>query len=312
VRAVILDDYLACAQALGPWDRLAERVAFEFVHERIPDASGLADRLAGRQIVGLMRERTTFGADVFAALPDLRLIVTSGMVNSAIDLDAATRAGVVVSGTGSLSHPPVELTWGLILAVVRGIVAEDTAMRTGAWQTMLGRSLRGMRLGILGLGRIGMDVVAWSEHLTAAQAKAAGATLVKRDELLETSHVVTLHLRLSDRTRGMIGRTELDRMKPSAVLINTSRAAIVDEDSLLEAIRKRRIAGVGLDVYWDEPISEGHPIFDLDRVVLTPHIGYVTEDNFRRYYLDMVDDIEAFLGGNPARVLNPEVRQVGR
>ena len=281
LRALILDDYLDCAPRLGPWGRLADQVEIEFVSERIGDPAQLVSRLAGRQVVGLMRERTTFGADVIGAAPDLRLIVTSGMANSAIDLAAATRAAIVVSGTSSMLHPPVELTWALILSVARGIPGEDRAVRAGRWQTHLGMGLRGRRLGVIGLGRIGaevaalgsafgMDVVAWSEHLTQERADDVGVRLVSKEVLLETSDIVTIHLRLSDRTRHVIGRAELARMRPSAFLVNTSRGAIVDEEGLVDALASGRIAGAAVDVFSEEPLPADHPLLGMDRVVLTP------------------------------------------
>jgi phosphoglycerate dehydrogenase-like enzyme len=317
-QVLILDDYLACAERLGPWAGLAGRADIRFVTEPIGDPEALVRRLAGQQVVGLMRERTAFGVDVIAAAPDLRMIATSGMANAAIDLEAATRAGVIVSGTASLSHPPIEMTWALILALVRGVPREDAALRAGRWQTHLGVGLRGRRLGVLGLGRIGaevakiglafgMDVVAWSEHLTAERADAVGVRLVSRDVLLETSDVVTVHLRLSERTRGLLGREELARMQRSAFLVNTSRGPIVDEAALIDALQRRGIAGAALDVFWEEPLARDHPLVEMDQVVLTPHLGYVTEENMRVFFSEMVADIEGFLDGRPVRVLNPEV-----
>jgi phosphoglycerate dehydrogenase-like enzyme len=319
LKAIVLDDYLECAARLGPWSRLEGRVDIEFATARIVSRDALRERLRDRHIVCLMRERTPFGRGALRAAPDLQLLVTSGMSNTAIDLDAATRAGVVVSGTSSAPDGPVELTWGLILAAARSIVREDTAIRNGRWQTELGIGLRGRRLGVLGLGRIGsavariglafgMEVVAWSDRLTRERAAAVGATLVTKDELLQTSDVVTIHLRLSDRTRGLIGIAEMERMRPATILVNTSRGPIVDEGALIAALEQHRIRGAALDVYWDEPLPASHPLLAMGNVVLSPHQGYVTEENLTLFYTEMVEDIDAFIRGAPVRVLNAEVR----
>jgi phosphoglycerate dehydrogenase-like enzyme len=262
-----------------------------------------------------MRERTPFGADLLARLPRLRLLVTTGMANASIDLAAARERGVVVCGTGSLPSPTAELTWGLILALLRHVPAEDARLRGGGWQTTVGTELAGRTLGVIGLGRLGrrvarvarafeMDVLAWSQNLDPDEARRHGAEPVGREELLSRADVVTIHLRLSGRTRGLIGAAELARMKPSAVLVNTSRGPIVDEAALVAALRDGVIAGAGLDVYETEPLPPGHPLRSAPNTVLTPHLGYVTSGTYARFYADAVEDIAAFGRGAPVRVLN--------
>jgi phosphoglycerate dehydrogenase-like enzyme len=261
-----------------------------------------------------MRERTPFGADLLARLPRLRLLVTTGMANPSIDLDAAAARGVVVCGTGGLPSPTAELTWALILALLRHVPEEDARMRAGGWQATVGTELAGRTLGVIGLGRLGrrvaavgrafeMDVLAWSQNLAPDDARAAGAEPEGRDELLARSDVVTIHLRLSDRTRGLIGAAELARMKPSAVLVNTSRGPIVDETALVAALRDGTVAGAGLDVYDTEPLPPGHPLLSAPNTMLTPHLGYVTAGTYARFYADAVEDIAAFQRGAPMRVL---------
>jgi phosphoglycerate dehydrogenase-like enzyme len=264
-----------------------------------------------------MRERTPFGADLLARLPRLRLLVTTGMANASIDLAAARTRGVVVCGTRGLPSPTAELTWGLILAVLRHIPAEDARLRAGGWQATVGSELAGHTLGIIGLGRLGrrvarvarafeMDVLAWSQNLDVDEARRHGAEPVGRDELLARADVVTIHLRLSARTRGLIGPAELARMKPSAVLVNTSRGPIVDEVALVDALRRGVIAGAGLDVYDTEPLPAGHPLRTAPNTVLTPHLGYVTSGTYERFYGDAVEDIAAFQRGAPLRVLGDQ------
>jgi phosphoglycerate dehydrogenase-like enzyme len=237
------------------------------------------------------------------------------MVNASIDLDSARDRGVVVCGTGSRAGGPVELTWALVLGLVRRLREEDAAVRAGGWQQGVPGDLGGRRLGLLGLGRLGsrvaavgqafgMDVVAWSENLRAEDAAAVGVTRVEREELLRTAHVVSIHLRLSDRTRGLLGAAEFGLMRPDALLVNTSRGPIVDEAALLQALRDGTIAGAGLDVFDVEPLPAGHPLRAAPNVLLSPHLGYVTEATFRLFFAEAVEDVEAFLDGAPARRLN--------
>src|SRR4051794_1539452 len=263
-----------------------------------------------------MRERTPFTAERLARLPGLRLLVTTGMGNSAIDMDAARAQGVTVSGTDGLPSPTAELTWGLILALLRSIPAEDANVRAGGWQTTLGTELAGRTLGVLGLGRLGtrvarvarafdMGVVAWSHNLDAERAEAAGAELVSKDDLFARADIVTIHLRLSDRTRGLVGAPELARLGPAGYLVNTSRGPIVDEAPLLAALGDGTIAGAALDVYDIEPLPPDHPLRRAPNTVLTPHLGYVTAGTYDVFFRDVVEDIAAWAHGEPVRVLNP-------
>ena len=265
-----------------------------------------------------MRERTPFGRDLLERLPNLRLLVTTGMRNAAIDVKAATDLGVLVCGTsGGPESPPAELTWGLILALARHIPGEDAATRRGRWGTTVGMCLENRVLGILGLGRLGtkvakvgvafdMSAIAWSENLTAERAAKCGATLVTKDELFARSDVVTIHVQLSARTRGLVGARELSLMKPTAYLVNTARGPIVDEVALVKALQARAIAGAGLDVFDQEPLPADHPFKRLDNTLLMPHAGYVTEEQYRVRYRDTVDDVAAYLRGTPLRVLDPK------
>lgn len=316
LRCAVLDDYQEAARRFGDWDRLGDAVELTVFTDHVADEAELVRRLAPFDAVVLMRERTPFPASLLARLPRLRLIVTSGARNASIDLAAAREHGVVVSGTASRSEPPAELTWALILGLARHVVPEAAAMRAGGpWQHTVGTDLHGATLGVLGLGRIGsrvarvgaafgMDVVAWSRNLTAERAEAAGARLApSKESLLAESDVVSVHLVLSERTRGLLGAPELALMKPGALLVNTSRAAIVDEQALLAALRSHRIAGAGLDVFGEEPLPAGHPFRELPNVLATPHLGYVTERNYSGYFTQAVEDVEAFLEGAPIRTL---------
>ncbi len=310
----VLDDYGSVARDLGPWERLDGRADVTFIPEHLDAPDELAERLAPFEVLVAMRERTPFPRALLERLPALRLLVTTGMVNASIDLEAAGERGIVVCGTASRGAPPAELTWALVLALVRNVREEDAAVRSGGWQQAVGGDLEGRQLGLLGLGRLGrrvaavgsafgMRVVAWSANLTEDDASAAGARRVDLDELLRTSHVVSIHLRLSDRTRGLLGARELGLMRPDALLVNTSRGPIVDEAALLQALGSGAIAGAGLDVFDEEPLPAGHPLRTAPRVLLTPHVGYVTAETFRVMFADAVADIEAFLDGEPVRVL---------
>jgi phosphoglycerate dehydrogenase-like enzyme len=313
-RVAVLDDYGAVAHAHGPWERLDGRAEVEFFADHVTGEE-LAERLAPFDVVVAMRERTAFGADLLARLPALRLLVTTGMANASIDGEAARERGVVVCGTGSRAAPPAELTWALILGLVKHVRTEDAAIRAGGWQLELGGDLEGRRLGVLGLGRLGvrvarvglalgMDVVAWSNNLTDEDARDAGVTRVELDELLRTSHDVSIHLRLSVRTRGLLGARELGLMRPDAILVNTSRGPIVDEAALVDALRIGAIAGAGLDVFDVEPLPPDHPLRAEPRALLTPHTGYATAEAFRVMFADAVEDVQAWLDGAPVRVLN--------
>ncbi len=314
-RVAVLDDYQRVAQRFADWSRL-DGHELMFFHEPFADLDAAAKALEPFEIVCAMRERTPFTEELFARLPSLRLLVTTGMRNAAIDLDAAARHGVTVSGTGYAGAPTAELAWGLILALARRIPLEDAAMSAGGWQSTVGVGLEGRTLGIVGLGRLGsavarigaafeMRLVAWSENLTAERAAECGAELVTKGELLGHADVVTIHLVLSDRTRGLIGARELALMKPTAFLVNTSRGPIVDEGALLDALRAGTIAGAGLDVYDREPLPADDPLRGAPNTVLTPHLGYVTEETYHLFYEQTVEDVEAYLAGAPVRVLAP-------
>jgi phosphoglycerate dehydrogenase-like enzyme len=318
VRVAILDDYLDVARQLADWSAVAARcevVAFHKFTSEDEAASALADV----DIVCTLRERSAFPATLLARLPRLKYIAVTGMRYDAIDVTAASSLGIVVSNSEVRQGGGVsELAWGLIIATARHIPHEDRSIRQGGWQTRMGVTLAGKTLGIVGLGRIGsrmaacarafeMAVLAWSPHMTAERAASHGAVSVELDELLQRSDVVTLHLPLGDTTRGLIGARELALMRPEAILINTSRAALLDQQALVEALRGGRLAGAGLDVFEAEPLPPGHVLRGLENTVVTPHIGYFTREMLSVYYRDAVEAIGAFLDGRPIRVVNPEV-----
>lgn len=312
MRIVVLDDYQQVAEGYADWGALrAEEVRFES-KPLVGDA--LLAALSGAEVVVAMRERTAFTAEVLAQLPALRLLVTTGPSNAAIDVAAARDHGIVVCGTESPRTATPELAWGLILAVLRKIPLEDAAVREGAWQTTIGGDLDGRRLGIVGLGRLGsrmarigqafgMDVVAWSQNLDPDQAASLGVTPVTKEELFGTSDVVTVHYKLSERSLGLIGAADLALMKRSAILVNTSRGPLVNTDALLDALREGRIRGAGIDVYDTEPLPADHSLRSAPRTVLTPHLGYVTDETYRIYYGQAAEDIAAWIQGSPIRVV---------
>jgi phosphoglycerate dehydrogenase-like enzyme len=317
MQCLILDDYQNVALSLAGWQALAPQVECRALTEHISDEDQLVAQLQDAEIVVIMRERTPFSAALFSRLPKLRLLVTSGMRNASVDLAAARENGVTVCGTGSGSTAPVELTWALILGLARHLVTENNALRhNGPWQSTVGTGLSGKRLGLLGLGKIGqkvaliaqafgMEVSAWSQNLTAERAAEHGVELAaSKEALLKTSDVVSVHLVLSERTRGLLGAPELALMKPDALLINTSRAAIVDQPALLHALQTGQIAGAGLDVFETEPLPPGDPFRVLPNVLATPHLGYVSDGNYQAYFREAVEDIQAFLAGNPVRTLS--------
>lgn len=316
LRCAVLDDYQGVALDSADWTALDDRVDVRVIREHLPTEDEIAGALADCEIVVAMRERTPFSASLFARLPRLRLLVTTGMRNASIDLEAAAAQGVTVCGTSSDHRSTVELTWALILGVARRIVEENRALREGGpWQSTLGADLAGRRLGLLGLGRIGtavarvglafgMEVTAWSRNLTDERAREAGAVrAASLEELLETSDVVSVHLVLSDRTRGLLGASELRRMRETACLVNTSRGPIVDQDALVRALREGWIAGAACDVYDTEPLPAGHPLRSAPNLLATPHLGYVTRGTYARFYGEAVEDIAAWLDGSPLRVL---------
>ncbi|MBW8800293.1 MAG: D-2-hydroxyacid dehydrogenase family protein [Streptomyces sp.] len=313
LRIAVLDDYQNVARRYADWDSLDAEV--EVFHRALPDADTVVSELAGFDVVVAMRERTRFPADVLRRLPRLRLLVTTGPVNAAIDVPAAAAQGIVVCRTG---YPDAagtaELTWALILAAVRNLPAETRHVREGGWQTGVGTMLAGKTLGLLGLGRLGsrvarvgqafdMETIAWSQNLTAGKAAEHGVRAVTKEQLFTRSDVVSIHLVLSERSRGLVGEAELSSMKPTALLVNTSRGPIVDQDALVDALRRRKIGAAALDVFDAEPLPEEHPLRTLENALVTPHIGYVTEGNYQVFYRDAVENIAAFVAGEPIRVL---------
>jgi phosphoglycerate dehydrogenase-like enzyme len=314
MRIAILDDYTRAALDSADWDSLGAEVTV--FAEHITGTSSLAAALEPFDVIVAMRERTPFSAALLRLLPRLRLLVTTGMRNAAIDVAAAAARGVTVCGTrGSASATP-ELTWALILSLVRHVPEEDRSIREGGWQRTIGSGLRGRTLGVVGLGNIGtqvarvgrtfgMDVITWSQNLTASAAAERGAAAVPKDDLFASSDVITVHYKLSPRSAGLVGERELGLMKPTAYLVNTSRGPLVNQDALLAALRSGSIAGAALDVYDEEPLPAGHPLRSAPRTVLTPHVGYVTIDGYKTFYGDAVEDIAAFAAGRPVRVIEP-------
>jgi phosphoglycerate dehydrogenase-like enzyme len=315
MKCVVLDDYQGVALQLADWESL-RGVEVVAVRRHLADPDDVVRHLAGAAVVVLMRERTPLTEGILARLPDLRLVVTTGARNAAIDLAACAGRGITVSGTSSLATPTAELTWALILALFRNVTTEAAAIRSdGPWQSTLGRDLAGATLGVVGLGRIGtrvakvarafdMQVLAWSPHLTAERAEAAGVRLAgsKRD-LMYGSDVVSLHLQLSWTTRRIIDAADLAAMRRNAYFVNTARAGLVDNDALVAALQQGRIAGAGLDVYDEEPLPAGHPLRTMPSVLALPHLGYVTRANYRTFYAEAVQDVQAWLAGDPIRVV---------
>ena len=316
MKVAVLDDYQGVALSMADWKSLGPAVSVDAFREPIA-AADLPSTLRDFEIIVAMRERTPFPRTLIEQLPSLKLLVTTGRRNASIDIKAAADRGVPVSGTATQSTGPTELTWGLILSLARHIPAESMAMRKGSWQSTVGMGLHGKVLGVVGVGRLGsevakiakafgMDVIAWSQNLTADVANAVRARLVDKEALFREADFVTIHLVLSSRSRAIVGDAELNVMKPTAYLINTARGPIVDERALVAVLRAKRIAGAGLDVFDQEPLPADHPLRSLDNVVLTPHLGYVTADNYRGMYTEAVEDIRAFLDGKPIRVIPPQ------
>lgn len=315
MRIAVLDDYQNVALASADWGRLPAGTAVTVFDRHIADTDELVTALAPYDVLVLMRERTPFPAERLARLPKLRLLVTTGMRNASVDLAAASEAGITVCGTGGVDSATAEHAWALILSIARHVPAEDARIRAGGWQHTVGLGLEGRTLGILGVGRLGrlvarigvafgMEVLAWSRHLEPDRAREVGATAVGKEELFRRSDIVTVHYKLGERSVGLVGATELGWMKPTAYLVNTSRAPIVDTEALLTALHEGRIAGAALDVYDVEPLPADHPLRSAPRTVLTPHVGYVTDSEYDVFYGDAVEDIVAFAAGAPVRVLN--------
>lgn len=316
LRCAILDDYQQVALTAADWSPILDRVEVKTITRHIDQQDELVELIADCEIVVIMRERTPFRASMLDRLPRLKLLITTGMRNASIDLEAAASKGITVCGTGGAGNSTAELTWALLLGLARNIVQEHHAIRSGQWQSTIGVDLYGKTLGLLGLGKLGsqiakvgqafgMDVMAWSQNLSQQRADEAGVKLAaSKEELLENSDFVSIHLVLSDRTRGLIGAEDFKRMRPSAFLINTSRAPIVDQTALAEALRNGWIAGAGVDVFEVEPLPKDDPYRSLPNLLTTPHIGYVSEANYEAFYRDIVQDIGAYLSGEPIRIIS--------
>ena len=315
-RCAILDDYQSVALKMADWSKVTPDLDIKVFSEPMGAPEEVARALQGFAIVVAMRERTPFPPQLIDALPDLRLLITTGMVNRAIDLDAAKARNVVVCGTPSFGNPTTGIAWGLILELTRRIGHENARLKSGAlWQSVVGADVEGLTLGVIGLGKLAlrvsevgrafrMKVVAWSQNITPERAQAAGVDYAaSKEDVLRQADIVSIHIPLTPKSRGLIGATELGLMKPTAFLVNTSRGPIVDEGALLAALRDHKIAGAGLDVYDVEPLPLAHPLRKLDNVVLTPHLGYASQQNYRAYFAGVVDDIRGFLDGKPLRVL---------
>jgi len=315
-RLAILDDYQDVALTMADWASIGSAVEVQAIHVPFGTEEQAAERLRDFEVIVAMRERTAFRRTLLERLPKLQLLVTTGMRNASIDVAAAKERGVLVCGTRSLDYPTAELTWALILALARKVTREDQGMHNGKWQTTIGIGLKGKVLGVLGLGKLGsqvaaigkafqMEVIAWSENLASEHAQSLGVERVTKAELFRRSDFLTIHTILSKRTRGLVGSQDLAAMKTTAYLINTSRGPIVNEQALLAILERRQIAGAALDVYDQEPLPPDHALRRLENVVLTPHLGYVTEENYRVYYGDAVEDVRGFLAGAPVRVITP-------
>jgi len=313
-KLAILDDYQNVALELLKAAGMGDDVDVRVFNDHLDEESEVAARLKPYEMVCLMRERTPFRRTLFEALPNLRLLVTSGMRNASVDLAAARSHGVTVCGTSSVGAPTAELAWGLIIACLRHIPEEDRATRAGQWQRSVGSGLQGKTLGVAGLGKLGsrvarvgqafdMNVIAWSQNLTRERCEAAGVSLVTKDDLLRQSDVLSIHLVLSERTRGLFGAAELSIMKPTAILVNTSRGPIVEEGALVDALHRKVIAGAGLDVFDREPLPGGHPLLSCENAVITPHLGYVEEDNYRAYFSGYAAAVRGYLADAPVNVI---------
>jgi phosphoglycerate dehydrogenase-like enzyme len=310
MRVAVLDDYLDVVRQVADWDSLPNGVEVTVFNDHVTDEDALIERLAGFDIIVATRERTPISRALLERLPGLKLLVAGGRHNRKIDVEAALEKGIVVTGTRKYGAAACELTWGLILALLRHIPEEDAALRQGRWHHALGRTLSDKTLGLVGLGRIGaemaavakvfgMNVIAWSRNLTAERGDEVGVEVVGKYELFSHSDIVSVHLALSERSIGTIGEAELSLMKPTAYFINTARGPIVDEAALIDMLENRRIAGVAIDVFDSEPLPPDHPLLKVENTILTPHIGYVTDGTFEAYYQSAVESIEAFIADDP-------------
>ncbi len=314
MKIAVTDDYQKIARDMADWSRLEAEHDVTFFHEPLGDRQNVVAALRDFDVVCIMRERTLFDRDTLMGLSNLKFVVTTGMRNAALDLDALGERGIPASGTASTANATPELAWGLILSLARHIPVENQRMRDGHWITTLGTDLRGATLGIVGLGRLGrematianafgMNVIAWSQNLTDEAAAAANATRVSKEDLCRQSDFITIHYKLSERSRSLIAADELAMMKPTAYLVNTSRGPIVDTNALIAALEAGRIAGAGIDVYDHEPLAKDHPLRSCPRTVLTPHLGYVSRNTYRIFYEETVEAVEKWLSGEPVRLL---------
>lgn len=314
-RCAVLDDYQNVALTMADWSRVTGDADVTVFNQRLGDEAAIAQALQGFGIVCLMRERTPFPRSLIEKLPDLKLIVTTGLKNASIDVAAAKERGVLVCGTEGAKHPTAELAIGLMIDLARHISEENARMKAGeAWQATIGADLFGHTLGIVGLGNLGqrvakvgqafgMKVVAWSQNLTPERSAEHGVAYATKADLFQQSDFISIHMVLSDRSRGLVSKTDLGMMKPTAYIINTSRGPIIDEAALIAALRNKTIAGAGLDVFDTEPLPRDHALRTLPNVVITPHLGYVTQDGYRAFYGGTVEAIRAFLDGKPIRVI---------
>ncbi|AZF27068.1 D-2-hydroxyacid dehydrogenase family protein [Pseudomonas sp. R2-60-08W] len=314
LQIAVIDDWQQVASNVVDWSVLAPLGQVHFLHDYPADTATMVERLQAFDVICVMRERSLFDQALLQELPRLKLLVTGGMRNAAIDIAAAKALGIQVCGTDSYKQAAPELTWALIMASTRNLLGEANSLRAGGWQVGLGGDLYGKTLGILGLGSIGqkvaqfaqvfgMRVIAWSENLTPQRAAESGVTWVSKRELFEQADILTIHLVLSERSRGLVDAQALSWMKPSARLVNTARGPIVDEQALVEALSSGRLAGAALDVYSQEPLPLEHPFRLLPNVLATPHVGYVSEQNYHQFYQQMIEDIQAWTNGVPIRVL---------
>ena len=318
MKLAILDDYQGTARDMADWSELPAGVEVTFFHDHIVDENQLVERLKDFDMVQGMRERTPFPSSVLSRLPNLRLLITTGRRNASFDIEAASELGITVCGTNGGGEGPTELTWGLILAMLRHIPEEDQRSRAGSWGTTIGVGIKGKTLGLIGLGHMGslvakvatafdMKIIAWSQNMTQERAEECGATLVDKETLFKESDIVSIHLVLSDRTRGLVGASDLALMKPSAYIVNISRGPIIDEKSLIDVLERKAIAGAALDTFDIEPLPKDHPLFKTPNTLICPHLGYVIDDSYEAFYAGVIENVRAFTSGEPVRTINEDV-----
>jgi len=318
LKLAVLDDYQGTAKDLADWSKLPSGTEVEFFQNHIVEEDQLVERLKDFDMVMGMRERTPFTRSILSRLPKLRLLITTGRRNASFDVEAASELGITVCGTNGRGEGPTELTWGLILAMVRHIPEEDQRSREGSWGTTIGVGVKGKTLGLIGLGHIGslvarvgvafdMRIIAWSQNMTAERANECGATLVDKKTLFKESDIVSVHLVLSDRSRGLVSASDLSMMKPSAYLVNISRGPIVDEEALIDVLERRAIAGAALDTFDVEPLPKDHPLFKTPNTLICPHLGYVIDESYQAFYTGVIENVRAFASGEPVRTINEDV-----